>query len=438
MQASLKSREPKYFENSDHSFSRFTLRFTDRELEKQYIAHHNRKALPALRLAIVLFILFVALPIGIELFGFYREGWDGYDYYLGILPYRLATVMLLFAGLGLTFLEPAIRHGQIVVLCFTATLFLLALVSHNWYGPWILLATQAFNFGLTLIVVATGLLIRYAVPLVLTATMTWLLILHTWLENPFSAGFLSVATMCTMFVIAHAREKAERLAWSAQLRLVHEKAVSEHLLLNVLPASIAERMRGGEVLIADKHDSVAVIFADIVNFTSLSASIPPESLVQVLDDIFTRFDVIAEELNLEKIKTIGDAYMMAAGLPVERPANPALAAEAALRMRDAVWQISQDRDIEIDIRAGIHVGEVVAGVIGQSKFVYDLWGDVVNVASRMESTAPVGEIQVTKEMYEAVRDQFLFEERGSIEVKGKGKMSTWILRDRIPAGRLTT
>ncbi len=415
------------FENQDHSFSRLTLRFSDSKVESLYIAHHNVKALPGLRLAIGLFIAFVAIPILIELYGFYAEGWDGFEIYLGLLPYRLATVLLLAGGLGLTFYPLAITNGQPLVFAFGTLLFFIATVSHNWYGPWILLATPAFNFGVTLIVMATGLLIRYAVPLLIAATGAWLAILIIWLENAFSAGFLTVATVLTMFVIAHAKEKAERIAWSSQLKLAEEKKISEKLLLNVLPVSIANRMRKGEKLIADKHDNVAVLFADIVNFTPLAESMPPEELVQILDDIFTRFDQIAEALNLEKIKTIGDAYMMAAGLPAERPVNPALTALAALKMRDAVKEINAKRQIEIDIRAGIHVGEVVAGVIGQSKFVYDLWGDVVNVASRMESTAPAGEIQVTDAMYKIIKDQFLFQERGVIEIKGKGPMTSWLL-----------
>ncbi|MCG8415573.1 MAG: adenylate/guanylate cyclase domain-containing protein, partial [Pseudomonadales bacterium] len=323
-----------------------------------------------------------------------------------------------------------IDNGQLLVFLFTATLFLIVFVSQQWYGPWILLASLSFNFGLTLVVVACGLLVRYSAPLVFVATLIWVVILTAWIDNPFSPAFLSLATMITVVAVAHAREKAERIAWSTQASLAEEKKISEQLLLNVLPASIADRMRGGEKLIADKHEDVAVAFADIVNFTTLSDTTPPDTLVQILDDIFTRFDRIAAELNLEKIKTIGDAYMMAAGLPVERPVNPALAAEAALRMREAVHEVNQARAIEIDIRVGIHVGEVVAGVIGQSKFVYDLWGDVVNVASRMESTAPKGEIQVTEEMQKVVSEQFLFEPRGEIEVKGKGKLSTWILKGR--------
>lgn len=419
-------------ENNPYPFSRLSLRFQDQSIEAQYIAHHNESALPGLRLVILLFLAFVAIPLLIEYYGFFEEGWEGYEYYLGLLPYRLGVLVLLIAGMFLTYYGPAIRNGQLLVFLFTASLFLIVFVSQQWYGQWILLASLSFNFGLTLVVVACGLLVRYAAPLVLLATLIWIVILTSWLDNAFSPAFLSLATMITVVAVAHAREKAERLAWSSQASLAEEKKISEQLLLNVLPASIADRMRGGESLIADKHKDVAVVFADIVNFTTLSDSTPPDTLVQILDDIFTRFDRIAEELNLEKIKTIGDAYMMAAGLPVERPVNPALAAEAALQMRAAVQEVNQSRNIEIDIRAGIHVGEVVAGVIGQSKFVYDLWGDVVNVASRMESTAPKGEIQVTAEMQQRVADQFHFEPRGEIEVKGKGKLSTWILKGRNP------
>jgi class 3 adenylate cyclase len=416
--------------NKSPALSPLSLRFADDSVEQQYIVHHNTSALPGLRLVILLFLGFVAIPLLIEYYGFLQEGFEGFEYYLGLLPYRLGVIGLLLLGLGLTYYPPAIRRGQLLVFLFAASLFLTAFASQQWYGPWILLASLSFNFGLMLVVVACGLLVRYAAPLATAATLCWIAILAAWLVNPISAAFLSTATLLTVVAVAHAKEQAQRRAWSAQASLAEEKKISENLLLNVLPASIAERMLGGEQLIADKHEQVAVVFADIVNFTTLADSTPPEALVQILDDIFTRFDRIAEELDLEKIKTIGDAYMMAAGLPIERPVNPALAAEAALRMREAVLEVNQARQIEIDMRAGIHVGEVVAGVIGQSKFVYDLWGDVVNVASRMESTAPNGEIQVTEQMRERVADSFDFTPRGGIDVKGKGPMSTWILVGR--------
>lgn len=418
------------FQSESYEIDARSLRFCNPGVERDYIEQHNFNAVPRLRLVLVLLLGFVTIPLLVEYYGFIEEGFDGYEYYLGMLPYRLGIVALLLAGFGFTFLQPAIKRGQELVLIFSVLVFSLALSSNHLYSQWILLASMSFVFGLMLVVVACGLLYRYAAPLVLVATSCWVFILVHWLDNAFSSAFFVLATAVMLLVVAHAREKAERLAWSALERIAAEKKISESLLLNVLPASIADRMRNGESLIADKHKNVAVVFADIVNFTTLSEQTPPDKLVEILDDIFSRFDSIAERLNLEKIKTIGDAYMMAAGLPIERPINPALAAEAALLMREAVYEVNDQRSIEIDIRAGIHVGEVVAGVIGQSKFVYDLWGDVVNVASRMESTAPQGEIQVTAEMRDMVSDQFEFSPRGEIDVKGKGKMSTWILIDR--------
>ncbi|HEY4179349.1 MAG TPA: adenylate/guanylate cyclase domain-containing protein [Kofleriaceae bacterium] len=206
-----------------------------------------------------------------------------------------------------------------------------------------------------------------------------------------------------------------------------EKATSERLLLNVLPAPIAERLKHGENLIVDKFDAVTVLFADIVGFTALSSRTTPEKLVTMLNELFTTFDKLAEKHGLEKIKTIGDAYMVVAGIP--RPiADHALAMiNFAIDMLASIQAYSDRTSSGLTIRVGVHTGSVVAGVIGEKKFIYDLWGDTVNTASRMESHGIAGRVHVSEATYEQVRDHFDLESRGVIEVKGKGEMTTYLV-----------
>jgi len=221
-------------------------------------------------------------------------------------------------------------------------------------------------------------------------------------------------------------------------QVVAEQKVSERLLLNVLPRSITERLKGRpEVtaddftdVIADNFAEVTVLFADIVDFTKFSRGVSPEVLVEVLNDIFTRFDNIADNRGLEKIKTIGDAYMAAAGLPVPVADHTIRAAHMALDMIEAMEQFNEQRHYNLQIRIGIGTGAVVAGVIGKRKFLYDLWGDVVNTASRMESLGVAGRIQITEATRQRLNVPFMCEERGIIDVKGKGQMHTWFLNSR--------
>jgi len=217
-------------------------------------------------------------------------------------------------------------------------------------------------------------------------------------------------------------------AYLEQLQVEREK--SERLLLNILPEPIAERLKQGQSIIADNFPQVTVMFADIVDFTPLSAQLSPTGLVFLLNGIFSAFDKLAEQYNLEKIKTIGDAYMAVGGLPTPRPDHAEAVADMALDVQEFIKQFEADNVRPIQLRIGFHTGPVVAGVIGERKFSYDLWGDTVNIASRMASHGVGNRIQVTAEAHEKLQEQYTFEKRGAIHVKGKGKMTTYFLIGR--------
>lgn len=224
----------------------------------------------------------------------------------------------------------------------------------------------------------------------------------------------------------------ERKVEARTQELQREKEKSEQLLLNVLPGAIADRLKDNQSAIADYFPEVTILFADIVGFTPLSARTPPLELVSLLNQIFSTFDQLVEKHGLEKIKTIGDAYMVVGGLPVPQFGSAEAVAEMALEMQAAIAEFEALNDRPFKIRIGINTGPVVAGVIGIKKFIYDLWGDTVNVASRMESSGIPGKIQVTTETYHRLKDKFIFTERGPISVKGKGKMITyWLIAKQI-------
>jgi PAS domain S-box-containing protein len=218
----------------------------------------------------------------------------------------------------------------------------------------------------------------------------------------------------------------------AEEELRRQRQRSEQLLLNILPQPIAERLKKGQQKIADSFSETSVLFADIANFTDLSSHISPTELVELLNEIFSVFDHLAEDHGLEKIKTIGDAYMVVSGLPHPRKDHVEAIADMALEMQQAISGIRTYDDEPILLRIGINTGSVVAGVIGIRRFIYDLWGDTVNVASRMESHGEAGRIQVTHAVYERLKDNYEFDARGEISVKGKGEMMTYWLIGRKP------
>ena len=208
---------------------------------------------------------------------------------------------------------------------------------------------------------------------------------------------------------------------------------ADGLLLNILPGPIAERLKRNPEIIADRFDEVTILFADIVDFTRLSAGADPREVVTMLNNIFSDFDTLALKHGLEKIKTIGDAYMLAGGLPFERPDHAVAVVEFAMDMLKALETRRTWNDQPIRVRIGINTGPVVAGVIGKHKFIYDLWGDAVNTASRMESCGLSNTIQVTESTYQRLKDRYQFEERGVVNIKGKGEMTTYLLRGRKSA-----
>jgi len=216
---------------------------------------------------------------------------------------------------------------------------------------------------------------------------------------------------------------------SAKNAVIEEKnRENEQLLLNMLPAPIANRLRAGEQNIADGFAEVTVAFADLVGFTELSSEMPPHEVVELLNGLFTRFDAAAQELGIEKIKTVGDAYMAVCGLPNPVTDHAERMVRMAIRMVHITQEHAFEHHVSMQLRVGINSGPVVAGVIGRSKYIYDLWGDTVNLASRMESAGVPGAIQVTRPVYEKLKDRFVFEPRGSLDIKGKGRVEAWLLK----------
>jgi adenylate cyclase len=244
--------------------------------------------------------------------------------------------------------------------------------------------------------------------------------LPTWFQTAMLAlnvvvGGAVVFTLLAVF----AQQRQDALA---ALRVEQEKA--EELLLNILPRSIAERLKANTATIADQFDAATILFADVVDFTPLSERLAPGEIVGILDHLFTHFDVLADAYGLEKIKTIGDCYMVAAGVPTPRADHARAMALMALDMREAMRSSDEVGHLGLELRIGINSGPVVAGVIGRKRFLYDLWGDAVNTASRMESQGAPGQIQVTRATYELLTDDFAFEHHGTVDVK---ELETWYL-----------
>jgi class 3 adenylate cyclase len=255
------------------------------------------------------------------------------------------------------------------------------------------------------------------------ASVVYAVVIPDWVDPIYSprapaadAAFNLIATgILVLAVVAYFARQRDRF----QQR-------SDDLLRNILPDEIADRLKDERAMIADDFASASVLFADVVGFTPLSAGMAPSELVGLLNDVFTRFDEFVDELGLEKIKTVGDEYMVAAGVPTFRPDHAHAIAELALQIQAHV-AATRVKGHHLSLRIGINSGPVTAGIIGTHKFAYDLWGDTVNTASRMESEGVPGSIQVSPATYELIRDAYVCEPRGLIPVKGKAEMLTYLL-----------
>ncbi len=423
----------------DLRLSRSRLRFVNAQIEADFRAEHALLEQSALRLTAVVAL---AMTVGALLVQLTLDGAQVGQSMSQLLLAAIAfeTVILMLALRLPPSMQPALAFvfglGAVTAVSIGSPLVMLAhapvdlLVRYGYFGP-VLVAMLPYLFlrmrllqGLAINLLAAGSYVLVILGADGVPPLDRFLHAHNVMFGVFGAtagGWLLEHLTRQNFAqrrLIEAREK--------QLALANQQA--ERLLLNILPASIARRLRQHESPIADSAACVSVVFADLVGFTPLAARLPAADVVRLLDCIFRRFDELAAEHGMEKIKTIGDAYLAVSGLPEPRADHAAAAAGFALDIRDAVSAFSREHRLELSMRIGIDSGPVIAGVIGSHKFSYDLWGDTVNTASRMESHGAPGQIQVTTATAQQLAKLFVLEERGEIPVKGKGPMQTWWLR----------
>ena len=408
----------------------FSLRFSDAAIEQTFREQQARKMLKPFRASalaacgIVLVCWALAPRILAQLPGAHER----------LTVPALITAALLAFGYARTYsVESFLRRHQLILLA-AAWLFAMVLVGacsqlpRSWFdvAALFLIAVHTLNVYS---------LLRLRFPWACCAGWgTWAIYLgylsHTGMlygaqltMQAFALVFVNLFGM----IVAYQFDHGARREFVAMRMLGQERERSERLLLNVLPDSIADRLKASPDSIADHSANVTVLFADIVGFTPLSAKKSPQELVRLLDLIFSAFDALAEKHGLEKIKTIGDAYMAAAGLPVSRADHAPAAARMATEMLSALAQIAAETGEVLALRVGLNSGPVVAGVIGRKKFIYDMWGDTVNTASRMESHGIPGAVHLSEATAALLRPAFALTARGAIKIDGKGEMHTYLL-----------
>ncbi|NJL98084.1 MAG: adenylate/guanylate cyclase domain-containing protein [Synechococcaceae cyanobacterium SM2_3_2] len=400
------------------------------DLEARFLADDGRRSLPHIRGVLLTGILAFA---GFSLL----DIWFLPSLSIAFAWIRLGLVCpLLLLLLGLTY-RPGIHRWSQGIISAAITVAGIGVVFLRWAAP-ITPNFDEMHVGLLLVLMYAYTVSRLR--FFFATLVGWGLIVVyqvTAAEIGFSAtvlaksSFLLTAISLIGMYASYAQEKSARKDFlqSQQILMEHQRA--EDLLLNILPKAIAERLKQSPERIAESYLEATILFADIVNFTQLAEGLSPHDLVELLNSIFSDFDRLVDQLGLEKIKTIGDAYMVVGGIPVVRMDHAQAVADLALAMQQVIERYRLQGYPQMDIRIGINSGPVIAGVIGLKKFIYDLWGDTVNVASRMESQGQPGTIQISQSTFDILQSDYRCSLRGNIAIKGKGDMTTYFLHQAL-------
>ncbi|MCT7363768.1 adenylate/guanylate cyclase domain-containing protein [Mycolicibacterium llatzerense] len=403
---------------------KWMLEFDDEDSEREFRAHDDANGLRAATFAQLVGIVFTAVYAVVDLLVLH-------GFVAGALIVRAATIGFFLLGIvvirRVRMLQEHLQIGTVALLTIVQVLLGPVLASVADFPTQYLMTSATVT-----LLGAVGLLrLRMHAALANTAVFIAVAVALPCVRGsldelgmlvPQIAGLAAISLL-----VAYALERLRRIDFLRQREVEQERARTEEILYNVLPAPIADRLRDGALTIADSAPSVSVLFSDIVGFTPLSETLTPEALVQLLDTMFRAFDELCDRRGIEKIKTVGDAYMAVAGLPNPDADHAASMAELALDMQRTVTRLSSSWPSPISMRIGISSGPVVAGVIGQRKFIYDLWGDTVNTASRMESSGRPHQIQVSESTHGLLAHRYEFSDPQVVDVKGKGPMTTYFL-----------
>jgi adenylate cyclase len=326
----------------------------------------------------------------------------------------------------------ALMSGFVVATSAAVFWTLLAIEREGGFGFSSLVGILNYTFAVSFCCIVLGIQFKYAVvsAAVVTALFLALMALESSLGQAHASYFAYhvVTLFLLLAAIGWMREKYIRRDFVANRIAEEERGKADRILYKILPRSIGERIKNGESPIAEAHGEASVLFADLKGFTELASRLGPKHLVELLNQIFSGFDAICAEHGVEKIKTIGDAYMGVSGVPDYREDHALMAVTAGRRMIGFIAALAERHRLPIGIRIGVHTGPVIGGVIGTTKFHYDLWGDAVNIASRMESSGVAGRVQVSEATYWRTSDTLAYDCRGELEIKGKGVMTTYLLK----------